>query len=315
MNNHTNKNIVFLSGSLRSGTTVLGLMCAHHKNIYAPGEFDFFFDYITEHGSADKKEFIEKLEKDRVFQESGLVINKHLMPDEIIKDFIRQLSMNNEDQYLLLNIHRNYEKIPRLFPNAKYIHLLRDPRDVAKSAVGMGWCGNVYYGVDYWLQSEYSWDILIQKLNKENFIEIKFEELIEEPLHELSRICHFLRLDIDENMLNYPQNSTYSLPDKNLVNQWKRKQQKYEIQLIEGRLGKYLENKGYTLSGYKFHKPTKIEKLRLSIQNKLYQYKFGLNRYGASLFLGEKLTRHLKLKKLNLKICNKINKIDLKYLK
>ena len=46
----------------------------------------------------------------------------------------------------VLVLHRHADKALTLLPDAKVIHLMRDPRDVARSAIGMGWAGNVFHG-------------------------------------------------------------------------------------------------------------------------------------------------------------------------
>ncbi len=314
MRNQTDYPITFLCGPLRSGTTVLGLMFAHHPSIHAPGEYDFLFDYLNlPLDSTNKDTFIEQLQKDRVFNASGLEIDESGDPIDIIKNFIDQLNKN--DNHLLINVHRNFDKITKIYPKSRFIHLKRDPRDVARSAIGMGWCGNVYYGVDYWLESERSWDRLVQKINPEQFQEVSFENLICNTKEELTRLCEFLDLEYDESMLSYPEYTTYSLPDTSLIYQWKRKQSMREIRWVESKLGSYLEYKGYEMSGYDLKSPNPAERVYLWMQNKFFQYRFGMKRYGLYLFMMEKLTRNLHFGEAHKRFIEKINAIDMLYLK
>ncbi len=314
MNSRYEPPLTFLCGPLRSGTTVLGLMFAHHPFIHAPGEYDFLFDYFDKPIDAtDRNAFVDSLMKDRVFNASKLAIKKFATPVEIVHDFIEQLSVNNK--HLLINVHRNFEKIPEIFPDSRYIHLRRDPRDVARSAIGMGWCGNVYYGVDYWLQSEKSWDRLISNIDKQSYTDVSFESLICNTETELTRLCNFLGVDYDDRMLSYPENTTYSLPDVSLTSQWKRKQTKREVQLVESKLGSYLEMKGYQKSGFGDHMPGILEKICLWLQNKSFQYQFGIKRYGIYLFLMEKISRNLRIQELHKRYIDRVNEIDMLYLK
>jgi hypothetical protein len=55
-------------------------------------------------------------------------------------------------------VHRHYDRLLRLWPEARFIHLVRDPRDVASSCIGMGWAGNVWTGVTRWIEAERLWD-------------------------------------------------------------------------------------------------------------------------------------------------------------
>jgi len=289
-------------------------MFAHHPHIHAPGEYDFLFDFLNlPPETTNKESFIENLHKDRVFNASGLEIDESANPIDIIKNFVEQL--NKKDNHLLINVHRNFDKIPEVFPDSRFIHLKRDPRDVARSAIGMGWCGNVYYGVDYWLESEQSWDRLAKIIDHKQYQEVSFENLICDTKEELARLCGFLDLEYDENMLSYPNNTTYSLPDVSLIFQWKRKQSKREVQWVESKLGDYLENKGYEKSGYGLKSPNPFERVYLWVQNKLFQYQFGMKRYGFYLFFMEKLTRNLHIDDAHKHFIKKINSIDMLYLK
>ena len=137
--------LIFVCGALRSGSSLTHLMLDSHPQIKNPGEFDFLFDKITDEGVFPQiNEYHEWLSSHRIFMSKSLVIDKMLSFPELIDSFINQL---NESEHLLaLNVHRGFDRIHYLFPNAKYIHLIRDPRDVARSSIGMGWAGNVYYG-------------------------------------------------------------------------------------------------------------------------------------------------------------------------
>ena len=43
--------LVFICGSLRSGSSLTHLMIDHHSEISNPGEFDFLFDQILGNGA------------------------------------------------------------------------------------------------------------------------------------------------------------------------------------------------------------------------------------------------------------------------
>lgn len=119
----------------------------------------------------------------------------------LVRSFINQLSEDNK--VLAINIHRNFEHAYKIFPEAKFIHLLRDPRDVARSSIGMNWAGNVYYGVDHWLDTERSWDRLVTCLGNNQSVEVRFEKLISEPVNTLEYVCDFLDVTYTDEMFNY----------------------------------------------------------------------------------------------------------------
>jgi LPS sulfotransferase NodH len=309
-----NKDPVFLCGALRSGSTVLGLMLRYHPQIIAPGEFDFLFDCVGENGEFPQTEFyLDWLVESRIFQAHNLTTDSSASFKQNIDSFVVQMS--KPGQLLSLNVHRNFQRIPYLFPNARYIHLIRDARDVARSSIGMGWSGNVYYGVDHWIKTENSWGKVKSVLNEDQYIEIKFEELITDSKEVLTNICKFLGVEYSNQMLEYPSETTYSKPDISLIRQWERKQSKKQIQLIEYKVAQAMTSCGYTLSGYPIIKPGFMDKVWLYLQNRLYRMRFGIRHFGAGLYFAEKLTRFPILNRWHSDCVLKMNKLELKLLK
>ena len=307
-------NPVFICGALRSGSTVFHLMLDSHPGIKNPGEYDFLFDYMNEDGSfPDTKKYIEHLLSDRNFNSTQLKIDDTLSYSGLIKSFISQ--MNIDEQHLAINIHRNFEYAYRVFPEAKFIHLLRDPRDVAKSSIGMNWAGNVFYGVEHWIDTEKSWENLKELLNDEQYIEVRFEELISNAESTLECVCKFLNISYSVDMFNYENNSTYSKPDISLINQWMRKQSVRELQSVEYKVKDMMSSRSYELSGYPVKKPGFFERAYLYFQNKSFKIIKGIERYGLVLYFLYKITGRLNLNSWHILLKKKISNIDNKYLK
>ena len=307
-------NLVFICGALRSGSTVFHLMLNSHPNITNPGEYDFLFDEIKDNGELPKtSDYIEFLQSDRIFNSTSLNIDITLGYSNLIKSFISQ--MKEDDNILAINIHRNFEHAYRLFPDAKYIHLLRDPRDVASSSIGMNWAGNVYYGVDHWIDTEKSWDKLTELLDDEQYIEVRFEDLISDAVSALKTVCEFIGTSYTDNMFDYENNSTYSKPDITLINQWKRKLSTLELQNVEYKVFDMMSLRNYELSGNPISAPNVYKRIKLYLQNKLFRMHKGIKTYGLVLFFLYIVTSRLKLKAWHNLLKNKINIIDNKHLK
>lgn len=75
---------------------------------------------------------------------------------------------------------------------AKIIHLRRYPRDVTRSCVGMGWARYPFFCVDYWIKIEKTWDMVESSLNRNQFLELSYEELVSKPQITVAGICGFL---------------------------------------------------------------------------------------------------------------------------
>lgn len=289
-------------------------MLDHHPNIKNPGEFDFMFDLVTgQNGFPAIDAYHEFLDKSRIFKSKHLKIDNALNFQDLITSFTTQLS--ERDQVLALNVHRNFNRIPALFPDAKYVHLLRDPRDVARSSKEMGWRGNVFYGVDHWINTELSWLKLEKTIKPEQFTTVRFEQLIESPETVLSELCRFIGLAYDPAMLDYHLHSSYKKPDKTLVQQWRRKLSEREIQYVEAKAARLMAQTGYPLSGLPQVQIGALEKINLMLQNKLFRVTFGVKKYGIVLYALEKLTQFLGLKQWHKTLFLKKEDINRQHLK
>ena len=195
-------NPVFLVGAERSGTTLLRLMLDSHPNITWQSESEYLVDYIDDNGNwSSFEDFYEQIMKDRVFIGANHKIDKSLNFPDLVRSFLPRIDDGSAISVVGATCHRHFERLLFLWPKAKFIHILRDPRDVAKSSISMGWAGNVWYGVDRWISAEKSWEKLISKSASDDLFEIQYEELIESPEKKLTEICTFLGTDYHPEIL------------------------------------------------------------------------------------------------------------------
>lgn len=103
-------------------------------------------------------------------------------------------------------------KILKIFPKAQYIHILRDPRDVVCSYVKAGLYDNYEDAASFWKEATKKAEWLKRKLPKNQFYEIKYENLVQNPEHEIKEICKFLNITYSDKLLNFWKN-TESLGD------------------------------------------------------------------------------------------------------
>ena len=281
--------LVFICGALRSGTSLFHLMLDAHPTITNPGEFDFLFDGLTDlKQEPSVEQYADFLSKSRIFNSKPININSACTSyHQLINDLVSQL---DDSGILCLNIHRNFDWAQHYFNDATFVHLLRDPRDVAKSTIRMGWAGNTYHAVDHWIESERSWDRLVARGNPARIFEFRYEDLIGDLSGTLTAFCDFLNTKYDPKMLTYHEKSTYAPPDITLTQQWKRLQAPREIELVEIKAKELMENRGYEVSVAKPRQPGFYEKLGLMLGNRISRYLFSIRRYGLLLSVAQKLT-------------------------
>ena len=307
---------VFLVGSVRSGTTLLRLMLDHHPQIAFPFEFEFAVEHVSDEGEFPPlDEYHAYLAHHRVFQASQLQLDASLDYPSLVRSFLVQRGLRAQKPIVGATIHHHFHRVPYIWPDARFIHLLRDGRDVARSCIAMGWAGNFYRGVELWMNSEQRWAELSQQLPGDRFCEVRYEDLIADPVEELTRICDFVGCGYDPACLDYVHHSRYGIPDAKFSSQWKTKMSAAEVQLAESRIGDMLLERGYELSDFPPRHPNAAEIAKWNRQNQISRAKYRVRRYGLPLFMCDVLARRCQLRPL-LNWCRlRINEIDARSLR
>jgi len=306
---------VFLVGAERSGTTLLRLMLHGHPDIVWLSEFEYSVDFISSNTAwPESADYVRWLLTNRVFQLTGLSVHSGMTYPQMIRDFFRQ-TWKKEALIVGATCHRHYDRLLRLYPDAKFIYLYRDPRDVARSNIGMGWAGNAWYGVDRWIEAEKLWEKIKLQIPKGRYIEVKYESVIKDPTAQLKIICDFLGRPYDEKMLRYPEYTTYSLPDKRLINQWKKKMSAEQITLVEAKAGPIMDKRQYYRVIDDVKPPSMMEKIFLYLDNKAKRVRRRFRRFGIILVFSDFLSRRLGLDRLQQRIRLRMNEIENGFIK
>ena len=227
------KDKIFIVGVGRSGTSLLqSMLNAHSKVAFIP-ETHFLRKYVFKKNVAitpeNKNGFLNELKNDLEFNRTKIE------PENIVHSGNTYLQTYN----LLLENYlkskgkdiigdkdpRNIDFISQLnhfFPEAKVLHIIRDPRDVVLSRTKADWSKHWPFGLHAYL---YNTQIQMGRkkgiqLFGDNYLEIYYESLIEQPVEELKRVCTFIGVDYEQEMLNFGK-SAKELVDKREM-QWKK---------------------------------------------------------------------------------------------
>lgn len=157
---------------------------------------------------------------------------------------------------------RMIKYLAHIFPEAYFIHIIRDGRDLFQSWKKM----DPTKGNPAVIALE--WKIKVQTIENQlirfapsRFLEIKFEDLILDSQSNLMTICGFLKIDYEESMLAYWKTShnfvgrhhstkIFGPPNLDAINAWTTQLTKKEIKVFEAIARPLLKRKKYTLSGY-----------------------------------------------------------------
>jgi len=159
--------------------------------------------------------------------------------------------------------YRNYiSKLVELFPGAKFIMLLRDGRDTALSTY------TVPFGPNYVADCAMLWKNSIKasrkgasKIPSQCYMELRYEDLIEDPEKYLKQVCEFLGEAYEPEMLEFHRGSTKLVPEwekswhaqtsgsltSRNIGKWRTQFSPKEIKLIEILSGDELVRNGYAL--------------------------------------------------------------------
>jgi hypothetical protein len=308
--------IVFVYGALRSGTTVFRLMLDAHPQIANPGEMDFLFDYLhldKTHPTGWRYD-LNELKLNRIYQVHAMPIMDGLDGLDLLQSFMDYLRKHHSGMILSINIHRQVHRIMAIMPNAHLIHMLRDPRDVARSSIVMGWAGTTYHAVNHWIKTESSWDAVMTNNTPQHLMTFQYETLFADTEGTLKEVCAFLELPYDPKVMEYYIGTTYSAPDSSLVQQWRKKADPNDIALVEYRAGALMAKRGYPVELPPVSLST-LKHAQLFLRNKTTVWRFGIKRHGWATFATEKLTRWLRLRPLHRSVRLRMNQTERKMVK
>ncbi len=92
-------------------------------------------------------------------------------------------------------------QIAELLEEAHFVHLIRDGRDAALSAMRLWWGPkSVAEAAEWWVKR-----VSAGRHDGADhaYLEVRYEQLVEQPETELKRICAFIELDFDSQMLDF----------------------------------------------------------------------------------------------------------------
>lgn len=306
---------VFVVGSLRSGTTLLRLLLDHHPEINIFGEFEAAVSQVKGPGWPNLDEYYEFLEVDRQTLAYNLKIPDSSSYVDLVTSLFNQIAKRSKKKIVGASIHSNIDRIPGIWPDAKFIHLLRDPRDVAKSCIGMGWVGNVYDGASYWLDAESNVAKLRNKIKNENIITVTYEDLITNPVQVLTSICNFLSISYEESMLSLEKDTTYKRPNIKYVSQWRGNLSREEVAWVEARCSKLMASRGYAPEVDPNEYPTQMRVILIRTRGRIKRAIINMNRWGYTNWTLYVVSQRFGPKLLKKRMRLRINKIAETYLK
>jgi hypothetical protein len=273
---------IFIVGCPRSGTTLLQLMLHAHPAIAIPPENRFllelydrrehFGDLRDLHNRRKVARFIVKRRRSKV-DDYGL--NRARTKRRIVQQAVTVGSAAGvvfHSYAARFGARRWGDKRPayiqrldvvlRMFPDAQVVHIIRDGRDCVSSLKRMPWwAGGSMVAIWTWRAAINNGRRARAGLSPDSYIEVRYEDLVTAPEHELRRLCDFLGEDFDKAMLEPHRVADVAVPDRKVwhtrtyqavddkaMQRWRDDLEPWELDLFEFVAARQMRFHGYELS-------------------------------------------------------------------
>lgn len=209
---------VFVVGVERSGTTLLSMMLDRHSEIAIPYESKFITDYYRDPSIRDsfarleaRRELVARILSEPYVaawdckicvQDIDLTRCSDLASTvaSIYGAYARRRGKRiwgDKDPYYAVDI----DILNELFPGARYVHILRDGRDVAMSTVRQWWGPNDFISaIRHWRETVRLSEKMLRMLPAHRSIEVRYEDLVVRPEPVLQDICSLLEVSFEPPM-------------------------------------------------------------------------------------------------------------------
>jgi hypothetical protein len=213
----TSINPVFIIGAPRSGTTFLASLL-DETDYGAPFETQFIIKYykkldkygdITEYNNFCR--LINDILKERAVRQHRIDIDIKAFYEKMAgnitySEIVNQLCLMISSKYgntnwgdktpsYIIDLDILYE----LFPDAKYLYIIRDGRDVALSLLQKEWGpNNFYYAAKYWKACNSKYELINKMKNEGKLLSLKYEYLVDDVVSNVKNTYSFLNIDYSQ---------------------------------------------------------------------------------------------------------------------
>ena len=261
-------------GVRRSGTTLLRVMLDRNPELAVPDESYFVPQLARRHRTpVDPAAFLDDLRRLPTLVDWGLSpasVQARLRPgmttdDAIAAVFAAYAAERGKarwgDKTPLYMQH--LDLLERLFPDARFVHLIRDGRDAALSFLSVpaglmteGW-GHPRDAAGFacqWATEVASARELGARVGGQRYRELRYEALVADPEGELRTVCAFAGLEYDPAMLDYvgqtdsarkAHQQRLNEPPRQNVREWRTEMSESDRHAFEEVAGALLAELGY----------------------------------------------------------------------
>jgi len=213
---------VVVCGVGRSGTSLLQSMLNAHPGLCLPPETHFFRRYVADAAARRRWERVgtsalqAALDSDEHFARAGIPAAELLNPEtgrgldtaRVYRRLLQRVATREKAGLVGDKDPRSLDCLAawkREFPDARIVHMIRDPRDVLLSRTKAEWSAGRPWWAHLLICKEQlrRGRALGRRLYGDAYLEVRYEDLLADPRAELERICKHIELEFDPCMLDF----------------------------------------------------------------------------------------------------------------
>lgn len=257
---------VFVVGSPRSGTTLLLRVLndfTPYGSIRDDGLMLRFKDLLQQYGDLSIKKNSLRLISDMLssheYRDQSRFTNQELSAEEIHGDvcapsyaaivyelYRREVAVHGKTYWIDKTTFyaKRMRDVLAVFPNAKFIHIRRDGRDVALSLFRINFGPkNAYSAAKYWRQYVDAVHQQQEYIPKGQLLEISYEEVLQSPIDSFILLAEFLQLG--PRFLTRWKCECNEYLKRGNFNKWQNELSDNQVRVFESVAGDTLELAGY----------------------------------------------------------------------
>lgn len=225
---------IFMFGHDRSGTTLLSMIVGAHPEIAVPlattGLWYRFAGKLDQYNDLATSEDVARLVDDLCRHERIQLWDAPISRDEVLAELptgsfpavvrrFHECYARHHDKPRWGNIDiatlDHMDTANAWFPDAKFVHIVRDGRDVALSNQTMPFgVGNIAECAESWRNRLYANLKMGAVLGPSRYHLVHYEDLILNTTETLERMCQFLEVEVSSAMLEYTRMVDSKIPEK-----------------------------------------------------------------------------------------------------
>lgn len=266
----------FVIGAPRSGTTMLRMMLNRHPELAIPPESHFLVPLMRQL----PRQGI--LNTDQVRSAVGIIAHcPRFLSWKTTAEELRAAAMRLSTPTLQAVVDEAFQletghtgrprwgdktplyasyvrELDQLFPQAQFIHIVRDGRDVSLSLKNLAWSGwTEYERARFWARVVEKAEASGAQIGSSRYLRVFYEDLVLDPEVSIGRLCSFLDIPFSRDMLSFHEDALSHItaperktgvhdklarpPRKTDVARWRKESTPLSILLFEANAGRTMD--------------------------------------------------------------------------